>query len=110
MTACSIRASQTLGGGAILAGLVLGGDRRVRDRHEVRRRPPAFALAGAVLTFFGFMHGEAIGIAVTPSVAVAYLIVAVFLFALSALSGPGAGANRIGPGIGLNSSRIAGGK
>jgi AGZA family xanthine/uracil permease-like MFS transporter len=42
-----------------------------------------FALAGAVLTFFGFMHGEAVGIAVTPTVAVAYLIVAVFLFGLS---------------------------
>ncbi|MDI1343479.1 MAG: regulator, partial [Pseudolabrys sp.] len=47
----------------------------------------AFALAGAVLTYFGFMHGEAIGIGggfgVTPSVALAYLIVAGFLFALS---------------------------
>jgi adenine/guanine/hypoxanthine permease len=42
-----------------------------------------FALAGAILTFFGFMHGESVGIAVTPVVAVAYLIVAVFLFALS---------------------------
>ena len=36
-----------------------------------------------MLTFFGFMHGEAIGIAVTPTVAIAYLIVAVFLFGLS---------------------------
>jgi AGZA family xanthine/uracil permease-like MFS transporter len=35
-----------------------------------------------VLTFFGFMHGEAIGIAVTPTVAVAYLIVAGFIFSL----------------------------
>jgi len=43
----------------------------------------AFALAGAVLTFFGFMHGEAVGFAVTPTVAVAYAIVAAFLFALS---------------------------
>ena len=29
----------------------------------------AFAAAGAVLTFFGFMHGESVGIAVTPMVA-----------------------------------------
>ena len=47
----------------------------------------AFSLAGAVLTYFGFMHGDAIGIGggfgVTPSVALAYLIVAGFLFALS---------------------------
>ena len=37
----------------------------------------------AVLTFFGFMHGESIGIAVTPTVAIAYAIVAAFLFSLS---------------------------
>ena len=43
----------------------------------------AIALAGAVLTFFGFMHGEAIGLAVTPTVAVAYLIVAAFIYGLS---------------------------
>jgi AGZA family xanthine/uracil permease-like MFS transporter len=35
-----------------------------------------------VLTFFGFMHGESVGIAVTPSVAIAYAIVACFLFVL----------------------------
>jgi hypothetical protein len=42
------------------------------------------------------MHGEAVGIAVTPTVAVANSIVAVFLYALSrcpalapALTGPG---------------------
>ena len=43
----------------------------------------AFALSGAVLTFFGFMHGESVGLAVTPTVAIAYAIVAVFLFGLS---------------------------
>jgi len=36
----------------------------------------AFALSGAVLTYFGFMHGEAVGIGgglgVTPGVALAY--------------------------------------
>src|SRR6204780_1380089 len=50
-------------------------------RRPVNAAP--FALAGAVLTFFGFMHGEAVDIAVTPTVAVAYAIVAAFLFALS---------------------------
>ena len=44
----------------------------------------AFALAGAVLTFFGFMHGEAIGVGygfgVTPGVTLAYAAVAAFLF------------------------------
>jgi AGZA family xanthine/uracil permease-like MFS transporter len=43
----------------------------------------AFAAAGAVLTFFGFMHGEAVGFAVTPTVAFAYALVAAFLFAVS---------------------------
>ena len=43
----------------------------------------AFALSGAVLTFFGFMHGESVGLAVTPTVAIAYTIIAVFLFGLS---------------------------
>ena len=43
----------------------------------------AFAASGAVLTFFGFMHGESVGLAVTPSVATAYTIVAIFLFGLS---------------------------
>jgi adenine/guanine/hypoxanthine permease len=43
----------------------------------------AFAATGAVLTFFGFMYGQSIGLAVTPTVAVAYAIVAVFLFGLS---------------------------
>ena len=43
----------------------------------------AFALSGAVLTFFGFMHGESVGLAVTPTVAIAYAIVAAFLFGLS---------------------------
>ena len=43
----------------------------------------AFALAGAVLTFFGFMHGEAIGFAVTPAVSVGYVLVAAFLYGLS---------------------------
>ena len=73
---------RTLGGGAILTGLVLAAiGAFVIDKKFVNAA--AFALAGAVLTFFGFMHGEAVGIAVTPTVAVAYAIVAVFLFALS---------------------------
>lgn len=48
-------------------------------------RAAAFALAGAVLTFFGFMHGEAVGIGsglgVTPSITLGYLMVAGVLIA-----------------------------
>jgi len=73
---------EVMGGGAILTGLVLAAIvANVIDRKFVNAS--AFALAGAVLTFFGFMHGQAIGIAVTPTVTVAYAIVAIFLFALT---------------------------
>jgi AGZA family xanthine/uracil permease-like MFS transporter len=72
---------QVMGGGSIVTGLVLGAiGSFVIDRKFTEAA--AFALAGAVLTFFGFMHGEAIGLAVTPTVAVAYLIVAGFIFSL----------------------------
>src|SRR5499426_1073499 len=73
---------EVLGGGSILAGLVLG----AIGAFVIERKfteASAFAAAGAVLTFFGFMHGESIGIAVTPTVAIAYAIVAAFLYALS---------------------------
>jgi adenine/guanine/hypoxanthine permease len=73
---------QTLGGGSILTGLVLGAiGAYIIDKKFVEAS--AFALAGAVLTFFGFMHGETVGIAVTPVVAIAYVIIAVFLFGIS---------------------------
>ena len=68
----------TLGGGSILAGLILGAvavfviDRRFMNA-------AAFAFAGAVFTFFGLMHGEKIGIAVTPIVAASYLVVSILL-------------------------------
>src|SRR5216684_3480236 len=71
-----------MGGGAILSGLVLAAiGVFVVEKKFVEAA--AFALAGAILTFFGFMHGESVGIAVTPVLAVAYLIVAIFLFGLS---------------------------
>jgi AGZA family xanthine/uracil permease-like MFS transporter len=40
-----------------------------------------FALAGSALTFFGLMHGEAIGIGQSPVVALSYLSVAAVLVA-----------------------------
>ena len=73
---------EVLGGGSILTGLVLGAIGVFVIEKKVVEAS-AFALAGAVLTFFGFMHGESVGLAVTPTVAIAYTIIAVFLFALS---------------------------
>jgi len=78
---------EVLGGGSILTGLVLGAVGVFIIEQEFRAAS-AFAFAGAVLTYFGFMHGEAVGIGamglgVTPSVAIAYAVVAAFLFTLS---------------------------
>jgi AGZA family xanthine/uracil permease-like MFS transporter len=70
---------QTLGGGSILAGLILGAiGVCIIDRHFPKAA--GFALAGAILTFFGFMHGSGIGIGMSPLVATSYLIVAGILF------------------------------
>jgi AGZA family xanthine/uracil permease-like MFS transporter len=69
---------QVLGGGSILAGLILGAIAVfVIDRKF--SKASGFAFAGAVLTFFGFMHGEKIGIGQTPLVAASYLAVSIML-------------------------------
>jgi adenine/guanine/hypoxanthine permease len=71
-----------MGGGAILGGLVLGAIGVFVIERQLAKAALT-ALVGAVLTFFGFMHGEAIGFAATPVVAVAYLGVAAFFFGCS---------------------------
>jgi AGZA family xanthine/uracil permease-like MFS transporter len=73
---------EVLGGGAILTGLVFGAITAFIINKDFLAAA-AFAAVGALLTFFGFMHGEAVGIAVTPSVALAYGVVAVFLYQLA---------------------------
>jgi adenine/guanine/hypoxanthine permease len=92
------RGLEVLGGGSILTGLVLGAiGVFVIEREFVKAS--AFALTGAALTYFGFMHGEAVGIGgglgMTPGVALAYIVVAAGLLAVekfgvsaSALSHP----------------------
>ncbi|MDP2025541.1 hypothetical protein [Sulfuriferula sp.] len=70
-----------LGGGAILASLVLAATAVfIIDREFMKAA--AFAAAGAVLSFFGFMHSEAIGIGQSPLVALSYLLVAGWLVML----------------------------
>jgi AGZA family xanthine/uracil permease-like MFS transporter len=69
-----------LGGGAILTSLVLGSLAVFLIERQFAKSA-AFALAGAILTFFGFMHGDHIGFAQSPTVAFAYLLVAVTLLA-----------------------------
>jgi AGZA family xanthine/uracil permease-like MFS transporter len=70
---------EVLGGGAILVSLILAGiSACIIDR--TYRKAAMFSIAGCVLTFFGFMHSEAIGFAKMPLVAISYLGVAIVLF------------------------------
>jgi AGZA family xanthine/uracil permease-like MFS transporter len=70
---------EVMGGGSILTGLVLGAIGVFVIERDFMKAS-AFAFAGAVLTYCGFMHGEAVGIGgglgVTPGVALAYAVVA----------------------------------
>jgi len=76
---------EVLGGGAILGGLVLGAIAVCIIDRELNKAA-AFAVAGALLTFFGFMHGEQIGIGQSLSVALSYLGFAAVLLACARFS------------------------
>jgi adenine/guanine/hypoxanthine permease len=71
-----------LGGGATLVGIILGSI-AVFTIEQKFVQAAAFATAGAVLTFFGLIHSEGIGLAMTPKVAISYLLVAVMLYGMS---------------------------
>jgi adenine/guanine/hypoxanthine permease len=67
-----------LGGGSILAGVMLGSiTAYIIDRAFLKAS--GFSLAAALMTFFGLMHGEAVGIGQTPLVAISYLAVGLVL-------------------------------
>ncbi len=67
-----------MGGGSILGGLMLGAIATfIIDRQFMKAA--GFSLGGGALTFFGFMHGEAIGINQTPLVTLGYVAVAAIL-------------------------------
>jgi AGZA family xanthine/uracil permease-like MFS transporter len=71
---------EVMGGGSILTGLILGAiGVFVIDREFAKAA--AFALAGSVLTFFGFMHGEAVGVGNGLPVAIAYAVIAAGFYA-----------------------------
>jgi AGZA family xanthine/uracil permease-like MFS transporter len=82
------RGLEVMGGGSILGGLILGAIGVFIIERDFEKAS-AFALTGAILTYFGFMHGEAVGIGgglgVTPAVALSYAAVAAGLFALGRL-------------------------
>lgn len=67
---------EVLGGGSILSGLILTAiGVFIIDRNF--KQASAFAFSGGVMTFFGLMHGEKIGIAQSPVIAASYVGVAV---------------------------------
>jgi AGZA family xanthine/uracil permease-like MFS transporter len=73
-----------LGGGSILGGLILTAiGVFVIDRKF--GKAAAFAGGGALLTFFGFMHGERIGVGQSPMVALSYLLVGVVMLGCAKL-------------------------
>lgn len=73
-----LHALEVMGGGAVVTGIVLAAT-MVFIIERQYWLASAFAFGGAVFTFFGFMHSEAIGIGQSPNVAIGYAMVAVFL-------------------------------
>ena len=68
-----------LGGGSILAGVILGATTTfIIDRDFAKAA--AFAAAGGGLTFLGLMHGEEVGAFQNVGVVAAYFVVAAVLF------------------------------
>jgi AGZA family xanthine/uracil permease-like MFS transporter len=73
---------ELLGGGAVLAGLVLGALAAFIIDHKLKEAA-MWAFAGAVLAFFGFIHGTQLGWAVSAQVALGYALFGAVCFAAS---------------------------
>jgi AGZA family xanthine/uracil permease-like MFS transporter len=74
-----------LGSGATLGGLILAAIAVcVIEREFIKAA--GFAAAGAVLTFFGLMHGEQVGVAQSPMLAASYLAVGAVMLACTKLA------------------------
>ena len=69
------RGMELLGGGAILAGMILGAIAAfIIDRDF--RKAALYAVVGAVLSYVGFIHGAKLGLGESPQVALGYLLLA----------------------------------
>jgi AGZA family xanthine/uracil permease-like MFS transporter len=81
------RGMEVLGGGAILAGMIVGAVAAfIIDRNF--QRAAVYALVGAVLSYIGFIHGEQLGLGQAWQVALGYLIMAGLLLYFSSREGP----------------------
>jgi len=74
-----------LGSGATLVGIILGAMAVFVIEREFFKAA-GFALAGAILTFFGLMHSEAVGIGQSLPVVVSYVGIAVVLLLCTRLT------------------------
>jgi AGZA family xanthine/uracil permease-like MFS transporter len=73
---------QLLGGGAVLAGLMLGAIAVfIIDREFMKAA--AYALVAAVLSFFGFIHGAQLAWMASPMVAVGYVLLGVICLSVA---------------------------
>jgi AGZA family xanthine/uracil permease-like MFS transporter len=70
---------ETLGGGATLAGIILGSVTVFIIERQLEKAA-WFAAAGAIFTFFGLIHAEDLGVGRSPAVAIGYAGVAVMLY------------------------------
>jgi AGZA family xanthine/uracil permease-like MFS transporter len=69
---------EILGGGAILTGLIWAAIVVcIIDKNSVKAA--MFSLSAAILSFFGFMHQEAVGFAAGPEIAFTYLVMTGFI-------------------------------
>ncbi len=70
------RGMELLGGGAILAGMILGAIAAFIIDHDFRKAA-VYALVGALLSYVGFIHGAKLGLGESPQVALGYLLLAI---------------------------------
>jgi len=97
---------EILGGGATLAGMVLGTIAVFIIEKEFVKAA-AFAMVGAILTFLGLIHGESVGIAQDPAVAASYLLLAFFLAGIWKFSPAEQGEVLVAPGPGNVAEAVA---
>ncbi len=73
---------ELLGGGAVLAGLMLGAIATFIIDREFNKAA-AYSFAAAILSFFGFIHGVQLAWAASPMVALGYALLGAICFAVA---------------------------
>ena len=84
-----------LGGGAVLAGLILGAIAAFIIDREFNKAA-IYALAGAVLAFFGFIHGIQLQWMASPQVALGYVLLAIICYVVGVRAASEASSEPVG--------------